>query len=87
MTRRLLGSVIVLGAILLLPYWVYLPVLFAAIVILPFFWEGIWWAFLIDVLYGQGIANPLALVSLLSLTTLAVLIIILPVKERLRLYV
>jgi len=65
MTRRILGLVVVLFSILVLPYWVYIPVLFLAIIFFPFFGEGILLAFLIDVAYGSGIGTAFsALINL-----------------------
>ena len=78
-TRRIFGSVVVLVSILVLPFWIYIPVLFIAIIIFPFFFEGILFAFLIDILYGSGIET--------ALSVLAVLIILLPLRGSLRSYV
>ncbi len=79
MTRRILGSIIVLISILVLPYWVYIPVLFVAIIFFPLYWEGILFAFLIDILYGSEIKT--------ALYALIVLIVLLPIRENLRSYV
>lgn len=76
MTRRTLGSIIVLISILLLPYWIYIPVLFVAIVLLPLYWEGILFASLIDILYGGGVETALYALILLS--------VLLPVRASLR---
>lgn len=79
MTRRILGCVVVLASILVLPYWIYLPALLIAIILFPFFWEGLLLAFLIDIFYGSGIA--------VALYALILLIIFLPIRESLRSYV
>jgi len=76
MTRRILGFVIVLIAILVLPYWIYIPVLFLAILVFPFFWEGILFALLINLVHGGGgdilslLFSPLALMVLIALIML-----------------
>jgi len=87
MTRRALGSAIVLVSIIVLPYWFYIPALFVAIILFPFFWEGILFVFLINVLYGNGMEILPLLVSPFAILVLVVLIILLPLRERLRLHV
>lgn len=87
MIRRILCSVVILTFILFLPYWVYIPVLFVGIVLFPFFWEGIFLAFLIDVIHGSGVTVILSLISPLALSALIVLILLLSIRERLRFYV
>jgi len=87
MTRRILGSVVVLFSILILPYWIYVPVLFIAIIFFPFFWEGIFLAFLIDVVHGSGIGRFPFLISPFAFYALIALILLLPLRERLRPYV
>ena len=78
MTYRTLGIMVVLVSILVLPYWFYLPVLFIAMVLRPFFWEGILFAFLIDTVYGSGIET--------AISALVILIIMLPFRDSLRAY-
>lgn len=87
MTRHIIGSLVVLVSILVFPYWVYMPILFIAIVIIPFFWEGILLALLIHVIHGNGAGILLSLVSPLVLSVLIVLIILLPIRENLRSHV
>ena len=84
MTRRVIGSIFVLLSILVLPYWIYIPVLLFSIIFFPFFWEGIIFAFLIDVLYGSGVESLLSFVSPFALSALILIIILLPIRERLR---
>ena len=76
MIYRTLGSIVVLFSILVLPYWVYLPILLIGIIIFPFFWEGILLALLVDTVYGSGVET--------ALVALILLIIFLPIRERLR---
>ncbi|MEX2013697.1 MAG: hypothetical protein WD897_02170 [Parcubacteria group bacterium] len=87
MTGRILWLVVIFASILVLPYWVYIPVLFIGIILFPFFWEGIPLAFLIEVLHGSGMAVLPLLISPLALSVLIALIILLPIRERLRSYV
>lgn len=86
MIQRIIGSSIVLLSILVAPYWVYIPVLCLAIIIFPFFWEGILFALLIDVLYGNGV-GVLPSISQSAVLALVVIIILLPLRESLRSYV
>lgn len=87
MTRRTLGSAIVFVSILVLPYWFYIPALFVAIILFPFFWEGILFVFLINILYGNGTEILPLLTSPLVVSALIVLIVLLPLRERLRFHV
>ncbi|MBI2086713.1 MAG: hypothetical protein HYT69_00880 [Candidatus Zambryskibacteria bacterium] len=82
---RLISTLILTLAVILLPYWIYLPLLFVAVAILPMFWEGILLGFLIDALYSQGISVPIG--SPVALSILAALVILLPLRARLRTYV
>ncbi|GEM_PF-2523150 len=87
MIRRILGSLVILISILVLPYWVYVTLLFIGAVLFPFFWEGILLAFLISVVHGSEMAILPLLVSPLALSLLVVLILLLPIRESLRSYV
>ena len=87
MTGRLTGLVIVLVSILFVPYWFYIPILLAAIIILPLFWEGIVFGFLIDVLYGGGVESVALLSFPFALAVLVILVALVPLRERLRSYV
>jgi len=78
MNYRLLATVAILCSIIFLPYYVYVPALFLGAIIFPVYWESLLLSFLIETLYGEGIR--------LTLATLALLIILLPLRERLRLY-
>ena len=78
MISRLIGFIFVLFSILFLPYWFYTISLFVAIVAFPFFWEGILLAYLIDIFYGKGMET--------AIIALILLIVLLPVRERLRFY-
>lgn len=85
MTRRNISSLIVLISILVLPYWLYIPILFIAIIFFSFYWEGILFAFLVDVLYGDGVS--FYSISPLVLGALAAIVILMPFRARLRSYV
>ena len=76
MISRLIGFVFVLFSILFLPYWFYAVSLFVVIVIFPFFWEGILLGFLVDIVHGSS--------TEIAIYALILLIIILPVRENLR---
>ncbi len=87
MKKRLVALLMLLLAIIFLPYWVYLPLLLAAILVFPVFWEGILFGLLIDVLYGWGVTAWPSLISPAALSALVLVIILLPVRERLRFHV
>lgn len=76
MIFRLCGSVLMLFSILVLPYWIYIPVLFLAIIYFPFYWEGILLAFFADTVYGSEIE--------IAIVALILLIILLPLRDKLR---
>lgn len=81
---RLPFTLVIFFSILFLPWWIYLPLLFIAVALLPMFWEGVFLGFLIDALYGD---LSLPFVSPIALATLVALIIFLPLRSRLRAYV
>lgn len=87
MTGRIVGILVVIVAILFLPYWLYIPLLFIAIIFYPFFWEGILLALLIEVLHGDNVGVIPSLLSPLALVSLFTVIILMPFRERLRSYV
>ena len=84
---RFSAILIILIAIILLPFWLYLPILGAGIIIFPFFWEGIPLALLVDVLYGGGIGPIAELLSPMAFVATLVLIVLLPLRERIRIHV
>lgn len=87
MIRHIIGAIALLVSILVLPYWIYIPLLFTSLIFLPFFWEGILFAFLIGTIYSGKIETLSLLFSPFALVVLLTLIILLPIKERLRLHV
>ena len=87
MIRRVLGSTVILVSILVLPYWVYVPLLFIGAILFPFFWEGILLVFLVSVVHDRGMTVLSSLVSPLALSILVALISLLPIRESLRSYV
>lgn len=86
-TRLRLGSVgLIFLVIVFFPYWVYLPVLGAGIIFFPFFWEAIFLGFLIDVLYGGGVSSASHLFSPMAFAAAVFLAVMLPVRDRIRVY-
>lgn len=83
--KRLLASGIILFAVLFLPYWVYLPLIFISMVLFPLFAEAVVFGLLIDVLYGYGVGGG-EFFAPFGLGALALLLILIPVRERFRLY-
>ncbi len=87
MNDRLLASVLVIFSIILFPYWIYVPALIIVMVIFPFYWESILLAFLIDVLYGEGINSLSSLIFSSALLAVLGLLMLIPLRERLRSHV
>ncbi len=81
MRDRLIATVLILGATIFLPYWIYLPLLVVAMALIPFYWEAIFLGFLIDTLYGPSSLNVFTSVAFWSLL---MLVAIMPLRERLR---
>lgn len=75
--ERLIATGTILLAILFLPYWIYLPLIGAAMILFPLYWEAIVFGFLIDTLYGTGTLRFAVIATVLLLA-------LLPVRERLR---
>jgi hypothetical protein len=87
MTKRIIVTLLLLFAILTLPYWIYLPLLLAAIIVFPLFWEAIILGFMIDALYGEKLYDLHAFLSLYALLSLAAIIVMIPLRHRLRIHV
>ena len=86
MNRRITLTLIILALLVFAPYWVYLPALIIAILITPLYWEAIPLSHLITVLYGphEGVLNIAT--SLYPALILVVLVVSIPIRERVRLY-
>lgn len=75
--ERIIADIVLLVAVLFLPYWIYVPLIGAAMILFPLFWEAIACAFIVEALYGTG-SLKLPLLAALLLAAL------LPVREQLR---
>ncbi|MSR87578.1 MAG: hypothetical protein EXS69_00150 [Candidatus Zambryskibacteria bacterium] len=84
MRKRNLSSLALFLAIIFLPYWIYLPLLLVAVIIFPLYWEGILFGFFIDILYGRGVTAFPSLLSPIAFITVILIIVLLPLRERLR---
>lgn len=78
--------IILFLSVVLLPHWLYLPLIGAAMVFFPLYWEGIFFALMIDVLYGGGVGTNSWMLSPMAFAATLILIALLPVRERLRVY-
>ena len=76
---------LILLAVVVLPYWIYIPVLFILFIVFEFYLEGILVAFLIDVLYGAGETVGLSSYPF-AIGALIFIIILLPLRSKLRLH-
>lgn len=79
---RVIYTILILGSIIGLPYWVYLPAIFLGIVLFPLYIEAIFLGLLIDTIYGRGdaiiLGYPFGIIA-------AILVLFaLPLREHLR---
>lgn len=70
---RILTSAIILLAVLMLPYWLYLPMLLFAIIAFPFYFEAVLLGLLIDMLYGVHESGILAFPFGIAMTILVMI--------------
>ena len=75
--KRILALVLLLLSIIFLPYWIYLPLLAITAIMLPFYWEALVLAVVIESLYGVGSMH-------ISVSILFLLIIMLFVRDKMR---
>lgn len=83
---RIPFTILILLAILFLPYWVYVPLLFAGVLVLPFFWEGIFLGLLIDTLYAESGLSASSVIYSFAFWATLILVMMIPVRKRLRTY-
>jgi hypothetical protein len=84
MNNRLITSIVLLFLIAVAPFWIYIPALALAAALFPFYVEAVGFGFLIDVLYGTHGQSGISLVFPFALYACALVLLLLPVKERLR---
>ncbi len=70
--------------ILAFPYWVYLPALGLSVLLLPLYWEAVFLGFLIDVFYGVRVHTGISLQYPCALLVLLLILVLIPVRERIR---
>ena len=75
--RPWIGIVLALSVVFL-PYWIYLPLIFLAIILVPFYFEAIVLAFFGEMLYGLGSIR-------LPMLALVLVVIMIFLHDRLRL--
>ncbi|OHA91966.1 MAG: hypothetical protein A3J09_00470 [Candidatus Zambryskibacteria bacterium RIFCSPLOWO2_02_FULL_51_21] len=83
---RVISSIVLILSVIFLPSYIYLPALALAIIVLPFFWEGVLIAFLIDALYGPGVSSLASIFSTFGFYSAVLLAVVVPVRRRLRTY-
>lgn len=84
---RTLSSIILILAVIFLPSYIYIPALALAIILLPFFWEGILIACLIDILYGPNIHTFSSIFSTFAFMATVAIAVIIPIRRRIRTHV
>ena len=83
MILRIITTVVLILFIAFFPYWIYLPLILVALIYFRFYWEGIFLSVLIDILYAPNFETGL-LSSPYALSALVILLILVPIKDRLR---
>lgn len=86
MNKRLLLSLGLLFLILFTPYYLYLLALVLVTIFVPFYWESIFLGFLIDCLYGPYSHVAFSFRFPVGFTAFILVILLLPIRERLRFY-
>lgn len=79
---RIIASIFLFLAVLVLPYWLYLPLIVVAIVFFPFFWEAVLLGFIIDTMYSSS--SGFLSFSTLAFTAAILVLLMLPVRNRIR---
>ena len=85
--KRLLTTFFLMLAIVFLPYWLYVPALVLAMAFFPLYWEAILLSFLINVLYTPGWHTLWSIIFSPGFFSLVGLLLLLPLRRRLRAYV
>lgn len=86
MRTRIITTILILLSVFFLPYWIYVPALVLFSVLFPLYIEAIVLAFLIDVLYGGRALFPLSFQYPFAIGFSLVLIMLLPLRSKLRNY-
>ena len=84
MNRRQIISIGIIVLILGFPYWIYLPAVILSIILIPFFVEGIFFGFLIDVLYGPQIYSGISFLFPHAFFASLFVLLIAPLRQFLR---
>ncbi len=84
MQKRTLTTIGLIILISCAPFWVYLSALALATILIPFYFEAIILAFLIDVLYGAHIHTTISFVFPFAIIFCILVMFSLPIRERLR---
>lgn len=83
---RPLITLLILLTILFLPFYIYLPLLFLACLLLPLYWEAVLLSLLADIFYGSLGLAPSIILKTYSFWTLVLLIALLPLRKIIRNY-
>ena len=85
MSQRTLSYFIIILSVIFLPYWIYLFLIALGVFVFPFYFEAIFFALLVDSIYGAPVHFGFILLSPFSLGAAILVLIMLPVREHLRL--
>lgn len=85
MNHRTLATIVLSLAIIAFSYWVYIPIMVLCAAVFPFYFEAVIFGFVIDVLYGSRAYASLSFFFPFALLSALLVIILLPVRQYLRL--
>lgn len=86
MKNRYIYSILIFITLLAFPWWVYIPVIIIGTFIFPYFIEGIIFSFIIDSVYHPIPLNLSILNFPLALMVTLIIIVLLPLREHVRIY-
>ena len=84
MISRPFTFIMLFVSIIFLPFWIYLPLIFVAIILKEFYWESVVLGFVIDVLYGSGALGMSEFISPIALSYFIIVICVFWIKSGLR---
>jgi len=77
-------NIIILIVIIAFPFWVYVPLVVLSTLYEPFFYEAIFYGFLIDILYGARTYGSLTFVFPFALGLSILVVTLLPLRQYIR---
>lgn len=85
MILRIIVSMLLLVSIFILPYWLYLIFMLAAIVYFDFFWEAVVLGFIVDTVYATGLKGVIESFPVIAVSAVVLVILSIQLRDRFRL--